>query len=325
MTDPGPDLAINPGVWMTGWQAHLAPAMVDRIAAVGYRRVVVVLRDPHTFDAGGIRNLLESRGLRAMTNANQIPAEDISSDDAEVRGRGIARLRRAVELSVELGSDRLTGVLYGVLGKAAGPTSRVGFDRTAKILGDLADEAAASGVGLLVEVVNRYETSMVNTARQALDFVASSGSERLGVHLDVFHMNIEEDDMVAAVEEALPRLGYLELEQNHRGELRRGHIPLPELVLGVIEAGYHGRFGLEAFTVSALAPDHATGLAVWRDVLDSDTRVAEDAFSLLSKAWASARRVSESALPDGLQVAELTDAGRGELAPESGRLDPAER
>lgn len=290
MTDGAPDLAINPGVWMTGWQPHLASSIVDRIAGVGYRRIVVVLRDPHTFEPAGIRDLLESRGLRAMTNANQIPAEDVASDDPEVRERGIARLRRAIELSAELGSDRLTGVLYGVLGKAAGPTPRAVFDRTAKILGDLADEAAASGVGLLVEVVNRYETSLLNTARQAMDFVAASGSERLGVHLDVFHMNIEEDDMAAAVEETLPRLGYLELEQNHRGELRRGHIPLPDLVTGVIDAGYRGRFGLEAFTVSALAPDHATGLAVWRDVLDRDTRIAEDAYALLAEACGSARR-----------------------------------
>ena len=290
MTDEAPDLAINPGVWMTGWQPHLVPSIVDRIAGVGYRRIVVVLRDPHTFEATGIRDLLQSRGLRAMTNTNQISSEDVASDDPEVRRRGIARLRRAIELSVELGSDRLTGILYGVLGKAAGPTPRVIFDRTAKILGDLADEAAAGGVGLLVEVVNRYETSLLNTARQAMDFVAASGSDRLGVHLDVFHMNIEEDDMVAAVEETLPRLGYLELEQNHRGELRRGHVPLADFLTGVFQAGYRGRFGLEAFTVSALARDHATGLAVWRDVLDRDTHIAEDAYSLLSKAWASARR-----------------------------------
>ncbi|MFD1714811.1 sugar phosphate isomerase/epimerase family protein [Amnibacterium flavum] len=283
----GPDLAVNPGVWMTGWQPALAESLVERIARIGYRRIVAVLRDPWTYDTSGIRSLVGSHGLRLMTNTNQNAAEDISSDDAEVRDRGLARLRRGVQLSAELESDRLTGILYGVLGKAAGPASRAVFDRTAKILGDLAEEAAESGVGLLVEVVNRYETSLLNTAGQAMDFVAASGSDRLGVHLDVFHMNIEEDDMVAAVAEALPRLGYLELEQNHRGELSRGHIPLAEFVTGAIETGYRGRFGLEAFTVSALAPDHAAGLAVWRDVLDRDTRVAEDAHALLAAAYAS--------------------------------------
>jgi len=285
----GPDLAVNPGVWMTGWQPGIAERVVERIARIGYRRIVVVLRDPHTYRTAGIRDLVERHGLRVMTNTNQTPDEDISSDDPAIRSRGIDRLRRAIALSAELGSDRLTGVLYGPLGKAARPPGWAAIARTAKILGDLAEEAASSGVGLLVEVVNRYETPMLNTARQAMDFVAASGSERLGVHLDVFHMNIEEDDMIAAVAEALPRLGYLEIEQNHRGELRRGHIALPELLAGIVAAGYRGRFGLEAFTVSALDPAHANGLAVWRDVLDRDTRIAEDAYELLSAAFASAR------------------------------------
>nr|WP_240188750.1 sugar phosphate isomerase/epimerase family protein [Nakamurella flavida] len=275
---------------MTGWQPDRAPALVRRIAAIGYRRVVVVLRDPHTFDPAGVRDLVESAGLRAMTNTNQVAGQDISSVDAVARESGIARIRRAIELSAELGSDRLTGVLYGVLGRAGGPAPRAVVDRTARILGELAEEAAESGVTLLVEVVNRYETALLNTARQAMAFVEASGSARLGVHLDVFHMNIEEDDMVAAVTETLPRLGYLELEQNHRGELRRGHIPLTDLLAGVLDAGYRGRFGLEAFTVSALAPDHATGLAVWRDVLDRDTRIAEDAYALLAEACAAAGR-----------------------------------
>jgi len=287
---PAPDLAINPGVWMTGWQPPLATGIVARIASIGYRRIVVVLRDPHVFDPRGICELVASHGLGVMTNTNQTSAEDISSDDREIRERGIARLRRAIELSAELGSDRLTGILYGVLGKASGPVPRATFVRTARILGDLAEEAEQSGVGLLVEVVNRYETSLLNTARQARDFVAASGSERLGIHLDVFHMNIEEDDLVEAVVDVLPHLGYLELEQNHRGELRRGHIPLREFLAGVLDAGYRGRFGLEAFTASALAPDHAAGLAVWRDVLDRDTRIAEDAYALLAVACSAAGR-----------------------------------
>lgn len=274
---------------MTGWRPELAEVIVERIARIGYRRIVLVLRDPHHFEIAGIRELLDQHGLQAMTNTNQIPEENIASDDPEVRERGAARLRRAIALSAELGSDRLTGILYGVLGKASGPVPRSVFDRTARILGELAEESASSGVGLLCEVVNRYETSMLNTARQAMNFVAASGSDRLGIHLDVFHMNIEEDDMIAAVTETMPYLGYLEIEQNHRGELHHGHLPLLELLDGVVGAGYRGRFGLEAFTVSALAPEHANGLAIWRDVLDQDTRIAEDAYALLTEAFAAFR------------------------------------
>ena len=289
MSEPADiDLAINPGVWMTGWDRTRADGVLERIARIGYRRVVVVLRDPHAFDPDGVREAIERRGLRAIANANQTATEDVSSDDREVRERGAARLRRAIGLSVALGADQLTGVLYGVLGKAAGPVPERVLDRTAKLLGELAEEASEQGVRMLCEVVNRYETAMLTTARAALDFVDRSGSDRLGVHLDLFHMNIEEDDLVAAVRESQPRLGYLEIEQNHRGELRRGHLPLAALLTDIVRDGYRGRFGLEAFTVSALAPDHATGLAVWRDVLDDRTTVAEDAYALLREATARA-------------------------------------
>lgn len=279
------DLAANPGVWMTGWDRERAPGIVERLAHIGYKRVVVVLRNPWEFDNGGIRDIVEGAGLSVMTNTNQIAGQDVSSDDAEVRERGIERLRRAIELSVELGSDQLTGVIYSVLGKAHEPISARALDRTARLLGELAEEAAQKGVRLLCEVVNRYETAMLNTARAGLEFVERSGSEHLGVHLDLFHMNIEEDDIVSAITECLPRLGYLEIEQNHRGELRQGHLPLAQLLAGAVAAGYRGRFGLEAFTSSAIAPDHAAGLAVWRDVLDPDTRVAEDAYAILSAAF----------------------------------------
>ncbi len=282
------DLAVNPGVWMTGWDLTRMPAVLAPLAPLGYRRVVVVLRDPWTFDTTGIADTVGGAGLEPLTNTNQTPTEDVSSDDPAVRDAGIARLRRAIELSVELGSDALTGVNFGVLGKASAPVSAQAFDRTAKVMGQLADEAAAVGVRLVVEVVNRYETNLFNTARRAMEFTDASGSQALGIHLDVFHMNIEEDDMVAAVELALPRLAYLEIEQNHRGELTRGHVDLDAFLDGVLAAGYRGRYGLEAFSANAIADFHAAGLAVWRDQFGPDTRIAAEATELLTAAYARA-------------------------------------
>ena len=282
------DLAVNPGVWMTGWDLTRMPAVLAPLSALGYSEVVVVLRDPWTFDITGIAEVIAEAGLTPITNTNQLPTEDVSSDDACVRDAGIERLRTAIELSHDLGSDSLTGITYGVLGKASGPLSQEAFERTAAIMGQLADEAAEVGVRLVCEVVNRYETNVMNTARRAVEFVEASGSEALGIHLDVFHMNIEEDDMVAAVELALPHLAYLEIEQNHRGELSGGHIPLEAFLDGVLAAGYRGRFGLEAFSLSALDAAHATGLAVWRDQFATDTRIAVEAAELLAGAYARA-------------------------------------
>jgi len=283
------DLAVNPGIWMTGWDRARSDDVIRTIVQAGIDRVVVGIRDPHRFVADGIREEVDAAGLGIVANTNQVAHEDVSSDDREVRIRGMARLRRALAHAHALGADQLTGVLYSPLGKAGGPVSDRVRARTARLIGELADEAAELGIRVTCEVVNRYETAMLTTARAALDFVERSGSERLGIHLDLFHMNIEEDDIVEAIALALPRLGYLEIEQNHRGELRAGHLPVLDILTGVFELGYRGRFGLEAFTVSALAPEHATVLAVWRDVLEAQTGIAADARRLLDQARARSR------------------------------------
>ena len=64
----------------------------------------------------------------------------------------------------------------------------------------LADQAADKGVTLGLEVVNRYETNVMNTANQAMELLAEIDRPAMCVHLDSYHMNIEELSMESAVE-----------------------------------------------------------------------------------------------------------------------------
>ncbi len=72
-------------------------------------------------------------------------------------------------------------------------------------------------VGL--EAVNRYETNLLNTGAQALRFIDDVGEPNVFVHLDTFHMNIEEANVVAAIELCRERIGYFHVNENHRGYL----------------------------------------------------------------------------------------------------------
>ena len=75
-----------------------------------------------------------------------------------------------------------------------------------------------------IEVCNRYETHVVNTARQALALVDDIGADNVMIHLDTYHMNIEEDDLVRPLRDVGDRLGYVHIGENHRGLLGSGHI-----------------------------------------------------------------------------------------------------
>ena len=169
-------------------------------------------------------------------------------------GRGLDLLKSSIDLAHELEADQLNGVVYALFGDHQEPFSGERIAESARLVGQAADYAAQAGIRMTFEVVNRYETSMLNTAAQAIDYVRQSGSDNLFVHLDSYHMGIEEADIPGAIRSALPVLGYLELGQSGRGSLLTGSVDIRAAVQAAKEAGYTGRFGLEAFTRQLLLP-----------------------------------------------------------------------
>ncbi|SDG57081.1 sugar phosphate isomerase/epimerase family protein [Microbacterium pygmaeum] len=261
---------------------------LDAMAAAGFTRVVLPPLDPASIDAGRLRRHLEERGLAPITIAGgQSAGADVSSADAGERAAGAALLRSIVDLTAALGGDQMNGVPYGPFGPPRGPTSREAVDRSAREVGAIADYAHEHGVAMTFEVLNRYETSLLNTAAQAMAFAMSSGSEHLRIHLDTFHMAIEEADIDEAVRLALPRLAYLELGQSGRGMLSTGALDIAGIVRAALESGYEGRWGIEAFSRSILSEPASDMLAIWRAPYDDGGELADDAMRVIQRGWSS--------------------------------------
>lgn len=279
-------IAIHPAAWAAELTPDNATAIARHAAGHGFHRMIVPLRTPETIDAGAFEKALRDTGIRPVNTAGQLPDADLSSVDEEVRERGRNRLRLAVRLARDMGSDHVGGVLYGPLRHApvqpSGETRRV----AAESLAIVAEEAKTLGVRLVLEIVNRYETNLLTHAAAGVSFVEEAGSDNLFLHLDTYHMNIEEPDLGAAVRLALPHLAYLELGQNHRGDLTRGHIPVREVLATALAAGYRGMIGVEAFTRRLMTTQVATSLAIWRDVFDDGDTLAAEAARLVHDALA---------------------------------------
>lgn len=282
------DVALHINVLLPDAAPADLPEALDAVAAAGYSRVVMPPLDPEATDAAGLGRLLAERGLAPITIAGgQAAGADVSSADADERAAGARALRGIVDLTEALGGDQMNGVPYGPFGPPSGPTSRAAVERSAREVGAVADYAHERGIMMTFEVLNRYETSLVNTAAQALAFVALSGSEHLRIHLDTFHMAIEEADMSAAIRLALPKLGYLELGQSGRGMLSTGAVDIPEIVRAALDDGYDGRWGVEAFSRSVLPEPAADMLAIWRAPYDDGIQVARDAMRVIQRGWAA--------------------------------------
>lgn len=281
MTSHHNPIAIHSSVWLPEWEPLRGTAAVHRAAELGYDLFVVPLRTPETVDAAATEKAFRGSGVRPVNTANQLPDADLSSPDPEIRRRGLERLRLSVRLARDMGSDHVGGVLYGPMRRADEPASDEVRRLSADSLASVAAEAKAAGVRLVLEIVNRYETNLLNTVESAVGFLAEAGSDNLYLHLDTYHMNIEETDLGAAIRLALPHLAYFELGQNHRGALTDGHVPLRDLLTTTLAAGYRGTVGVEAFSRQLLTPKLVASLAIWREVFADGDRLAASAAQLI--------------------------------------------
>lgn len=281
------DLACHINVLVPDASPGRLASALGTLADLGYRRAVLPPLDPASTDAAALGAIFAEYQVAPITIAGQRPGADVSSDDQDEADAGEAALRSAVDLTVALGGDQMNGVPYGVFGHPTAPVPLERFDRAARAVGRVADYAHERGVMMTFEVLNRYETSMVNTAERAMNFVRRSGSEHLRIHLDTFHMAVEEADLAAAIHTALPKLGYLELGQSGRGFLDAGAVDLPALIARALDDGYTGRWGVEAFSRSTLVEPAADGLSIWRTPFEDGGAVAEDALRVIRRGWSA--------------------------------------
>jgi D-psicose/D-tagatose/L-ribulose 3-epimerase len=275
--------SIHSFCWISGWGPDSAKFVAPRAASAGFDHVVVPLRDHSVIDPDAIARTFEQYGITAVVSANLLPEADISSLDSEIRQRGMERHRASFRLARDMGAVHVGGITYSLFGKADRPASDKSRMYSADALGTLAEEAKPMGLRLAMELLNRYETNMLNTVDQGLAFLRMAGSDNLYLHLDTFHMNIEEVDMMQALKKALPHLAYFELDQNDRGPLDRGQIDFQPLLAFLKNAGYDKLIGVEAFSNAVSGPDIVRGVSAWRDLFRSGDEIAASAARVLSR------------------------------------------
>ncbi|EWY36967.1 hypothetical protein N825_22915 [Skermanella stibiiresistens SB22] len=241
------------------------------------------IRDHETIEPGAIADLCEKAGIKAVSTSPLQVDNDISSTAPEIHERGVDRHCAALALARDMGSDRMGGILYGAFGKATKVAMEENFQASADGLRIVAERAKSMGMRLTLEVVNRYETNLINTAADAIRMIGLIGMDNVFVHLDTLHMNIEEDDMLGALDLAIPHLGYFEIDQNHRGRLTQGSIDFAPMLRRLKAADYQGLIGVEAFSSAVSHPDITAGVAAWRNMFAHGDEVARDGQFLLDQ------------------------------------------
>jgi D-psicose/D-tagatose/L-ribulose 3-epimerase len=272
----------NPiGIHALVWVGDTGPASVEhaisQTVASGYDILEFSLHDSVGINRDKTQELLSANGIQAACSRGLARDADISSDDPAIVARGAALLHESLHVTHDIGGIFLTGALYSAFGKAAQPLTPTGRDNVVGVLRELAADAAPLDVTLGLEICNRYETNVVNTARDCLRLADDIGADNVLIHLDTYHMNIEENDLVAPVLEVGDRLGYVHIGENHRGYLGSGHIDFPAFFGALADIDYRGPVTFESFSSAVVASGLSNDLAIWRNLWDDAADLARHA------------------------------------------------
>jgi D-psicose/D-tagatose/L-ribulose 3-epimerase len=283
-------LGVHALVWVGGWSPAEARHAIASTAAAGYDLIEIPLLDPAAVDATDTRRVLDEHGVEAGCSLGLSDATNVSSEDPAAVAAGRRLLADALRVTVELGADYLGGVLYGVLGRHEAAVTERGYANAVEAMRELCDSAAREGVTIGLEVVNRYESNVLNTTEQALGFLDDIGAENATVHLDTYHMNIEEPGMAAPIEACGDRLGYFHVGESNRGPLGTGTVDFREAFAALDRIGYNGTITFESFSSAVVSPALTRALCIWRETWDDSMELATSArrFVLEQRAAAAA-------------------------------------
>ena len=287
-------LGVHALVFSGGWTKKDRERAIGGAAKLGYDLIEIPLLDPKVVDAAATVKLLEQNKIKAVTSLGLNFKADISSADAAIAKRGEALLNRVLAVTRDLGATYMGGVIYSALGKYPAPATAKGRRNCIAALKRLARTAKQSGITLGLEPVNRYESNLINTGDQAVEIIKATGAGNIVVHLDTYHMNIEEGDLAGCVERCGKYVGYVHVGESHRGYLGTGTIDFPLIFRAFARIGYAGPITFESFSSAVVDRHLSTALAVWRNLWTDSDDLAGAAKRFIEKEWAAAQQDSRS-------------------------------
>jgi D-psicose/D-tagatose/L-ribulose 3-epimerase len=283
-------LGVHALVWAGDTSAESLTYAIDQTRRAGFDLLEISLHDSINLDVPRAAAKLRSAGLGVVCSRGLAFDADVSSDDAAVVARGAQLLQDSLQITHHLGGTHFTGALYSALGKYGHPLSKAGRANVVAVLRELAKQAQPLRMTLGLEICNRYETNVINTAHDALTLADDIGEDNVTIHLDTYHMNIEEDDLVRPVREVGDRLGYVHIGENHRGYLGSGHLDFTGFFHALADIGYTGPITFESFSSAVVAPGLSNDLAIWRNLWDDGYDLARHAHDYLVNGLAAAAR-----------------------------------
>lgn len=280
-------LGIFVNYWEKSWTINYK-YYIDKVKKLGYDILefqAQPLLEMSNQECKAIKKYADEQGIKLSYSLGLNKLYDVANRDRYVRAGGVKYLSEIVKKIAIMEGELFSGVTYcgwGVPDHFVDVKEKEDlFNRSVESMQQVMKVAEKEGVTVCCEAVNRFESPLVNTAKEAIKYADMVNSPNIGIHLDTYHMNIEEDSIGDAIRLVGKRLRHFHTGENNRNIPGRGHLDWDEIFKALKEIDYKNDIVSEPFL--QMGDEVGYDIRVWRDILENPTeqRLDEGANELL--------------------------------------------
>jgi sugar phosphate isomerase/epimerase len=218
-------------------------------AELGFDAIEIFAPGPDTVSKEVLDHLLSKYRLKLAavgTGAGWVKHKlTLTNPDETVRKQAADFIRSMIDFGGRHQAPAIIGSMQGRWGD--GVVKEQAFSWLREALNQLGEYARGYNVPLIYEPLNRYETNLINTVVAGVEFMKSLKTDNVRLLADLFHMNIEETDIAAALKAGGHWIGHIHFVDSNRRPAGCGHIDFTPIVGALNEINYSGYLSAEAF------------------------------------------------------------------------------
>jgi D-psicose/D-tagatose/L-ribulose 3-epimerase len=275
---------VNAWVWVSPANTAEVAKLAPIVKGMGFDWLELPIESTDDLDYAKGAAILKDNGLSVSVCAAMGPDRDLIHEDSAIQQNGMAYIRHCIDAASTLGATNIVGPIYSAVGRTwqQTPDERArDVDLLVKNLSELAAYANDKGRVLGIEPLNRFETSFINLAEQAVAVIDRVDSPACKIMLDTFHMNIEEKSLGAAIRLTGNRLAHLHACENDRGAPGSGNVQWDDVAGALRDINYDGPVVIESFTNKVKSIARAA--AIWRSFEPSQDDLAKNGLTFLKQ------------------------------------------